>query len=313
MPTGTGKRYHLFLCLAIVLFLPLTLTQHLQAQESYLINPGLEKGGESTSLSSSVASDWYPWSVLGDEQQTRKVERKLEDICPTNNPYCTHDGRHSPEFFTTDATRTAGFYQRARVPKDSAVTFSIWGQVYTGPPGFAAKHDDSFWDDANLVVAAPPTRPSAPSTATPAPPTSTPLPPTSTPAPPISTPVPPTSTPVPPTSTLVPPTATLTPSAAPTPTETRAPTATPAPATATHTAIPSTATPSETTADTVVASPAATWTRTGIDTPTIGVATATLTQKSGATIESGSTQMLLLIAIVVLLLLVGLFNTRQQR
>jgi len=103
--------------------------------------------------------------------------------------------------------------------------------VYTkGQPTYRTKHNDSFWDEACVVMAAPPTatpRPTATPSATPSPtptevetPTATPTAtstPTRTPTPtvtptPSNTPTPtvtPTETPVPPTATLAPPTVDL--------------------------------------------------------------------------------------------------------
>ncbi len=98
--------------------------------------------------------------------------------------------------------------------------------VYTkGQPEFPVKHNDSFWDDACLIVQLPPTatpKPTATPTATPSP-TET-LSPTVTPQP---------------TATALPPTATPDPTATTQPTSTTLPSRTPQP---TRTAVPSTVT-----------------------------------------------------------------------
>lgn len=94
-----------------------------------------------------------------------------------------------------------------------------------GQPEYPVKHNDSFWDDACLIVEKAPTatpKPTEPVTATSVPPTATPLPPTETPIPPTATAIPPTATPepsatataLPPTVTAVPPT--IAPTVAPT-------------------------------------------------------------------------------------------------
>lgn len=121
----------------------------------------------------------------------------------------------------------------------SAIAQSDHVTVYTkGQPEYPVKHNDSYWDDACLVMQQPPTatpRPTQPPTATPTR-THTPVPtltPTSTATPTV------TATPVPPTSTLVPLTFTYTPQ--PTATFTPLPTAAP-----TNTPVPSSATPQPT-------------------------------------------------------------------
>lgn len=92
----------------------------------------------------------------------------------------------------------------------SVIAQSDYVTVYTkGQPEFPVKHNDSFWDDACLIVVAPPSPTPMPTptwTATP-PPTETPIP-TETSAP-TATVMPPTATPLPPTETAIPdPTAT---------------------------------------------------------------------------------------------------------
>lgn len=116
-----------------------------------------------------------------------------------------------------------------------SVTTAAQGDAVTvftkGQPEFAVKHNDSFWDDACLIVVAPTPRP----TNTPQPtatatetlvPTETPtVEPTATLSP-TDTPVPTdTATPIPPTATATrrPPTATPAPTATPTPTRTPVP------------------------------------------------------------------------------------------
>ncbi|MGC9360034.1 MAG: hypothetical protein ACP5G7_06620 [Anaerolineae bacterium] len=114
----------------------------------------------------------------------------------------------------------------------STVAQGEWVTVFTkGSPEFPVKHNDSFWDDACLVVEAPPT--ATPRPTSPPAPTSTP---TQTPEPTATH----TATPVPPTDTPSP-TATSTPTEIP-PTETPLPTAT-ATSQPTDKAPPATATP----------------------------------------------------------------------
>ena len=101
-------------------------------------------------------------------------------------------------------------------------------------PAFSNKHNDTYWDNASLIVAGqapPPTNTPAPPTAVPS---ETPIPPpTAVPSEtPISPPTAvPTETPIPPppTETPVPPTATTVPTDTPVPTETTVPTETAAP------------------------------------------------------------------------------------
>jgi hypothetical protein len=116
--------------------------------------------------------------------------------------------------------------------------------VYTkGQPEYPVKHNDSFWDDACLVVQSAPTataKPTTPPTATSVPPTVTPEP-TKTPVPPTATPVPPTMTPEP-TKTPIPPTATsLPPTVTPAPAQTSVPPTVAAPPTAEPTPLPAVA------------------------------------------------------------------------
>ncbi len=124
-------------------------------------------------------------------------------------------------------------------PIDTWVQLSVTARAETdaitvftrGNPEFAVKHNDSFWDDACLIVVAPTPRP----TNTPAPTstaTETPVPtetatalpsPTDTPVPTeTATAVPPTAT-QPPTATPRPPTPTPAPTLTPTPTQTPVP------------------------------------------------------------------------------------------
>jgi hypothetical protein len=113
----------------------------------------------------------------------------------------------------------------------STIAQGEWVTVFAkGSPEFPVKHNDSFWDDACLMVEAPPTDTPRP-TSTPAP-TSTPTETREPTAMPTATTAPPTDTPVPTetsTPTEVPPTET----ALPTATGTSQPTDTAAPATAT--------------------------------------------------------------------------------
>jgi hypothetical protein len=111
------------------------------AQEAgVLLNAGFEGPprqtlGEGTSLSSWLAVDWYPWSVLGDAVENREVEYKLitlETGSTADLRSHVHGGNHAQQFFTNGGTHTAGFYQRARVPSGSQVTFAIWVQIQTG-------------------------------------------------------------------------------------------------------------------------------------------------------------------------------------
>jgi hypothetical protein len=105
-----------------------------------LRNPGFEGPGwqtqdVGTSVSSWLAADWHPWSVLGDKTQNREVEYKLITLETANSPDLrshVHSGNHAQQFFTNDGSHTAGFYQRVQVPANSQVTFGIWVQIQTG-------------------------------------------------------------------------------------------------------------------------------------------------------------------------------------
>jgi hypothetical protein len=91
--------------------------------------------GEGTSVSSWLAVDWFPWSVLGDSVQNREVEYKLitlETGSTADLRSHVHGGNHAQQFFTNGGTHTAGFYHRVRVPANSQVTFTIWVQMQTG-------------------------------------------------------------------------------------------------------------------------------------------------------------------------------------
>ena len=88
-----------------------------------------------TSISSWLAVDWHPWSILGDQVNNREVEYKLITLETGNTPDLrshVHSGNHAQQFFTNGATHTAGFYQRLQVPANSQVTFTIWVQIQTG-------------------------------------------------------------------------------------------------------------------------------------------------------------------------------------
>jgi len=135
------KSVSLVLCVVCILACLLGGNAAVQAQGpcpgNPLANAGFEDGarqtqGEGTSLSSSLARGWYPWSILGNQSYNREVEYKVVDMYATHSPYRVHSGRSSQQFFTTYATHTAGFYQRVPVIPGSLVTFSIWVQVYTG-------------------------------------------------------------------------------------------------------------------------------------------------------------------------------------
>ena len=114
-------------------------------------NPGFEGGAwktsaAGTSLSSWLAMDWMPWSVLGDATENREVEYKLitlETGSTADLRYHVHSGHHTQQFFTNAGSHTAGFYQRVRVPANSQVTFSIWVQIQTG--------DKMLWIDEHYV------------------------------------------------------------------------------------------------------------------------------------------------------------------
>lgn len=97
--------------------------------------PGWQTQGVGTSVSSWLAADWHPWSVLGDKTQNREVEYKLITLETANSPDLrshVHSGNHAQQFFTNDGSHTAGFYQRVQVPANTQVTFSIWVQIQTG-------------------------------------------------------------------------------------------------------------------------------------------------------------------------------------
>lgn len=91
--------------------------------------------GEGTSVSSWLAVDWYPWSILGDHIINREVEYKLITLETGRTPDLeshVHGGNHAQQFFTNGGSHTAGFYQRVKVPANSQVTFSIWVQMQSG-------------------------------------------------------------------------------------------------------------------------------------------------------------------------------------
>ena len=88
-----------------------------------------------TSISSWLAVDWQPWSILGDTIQNREVEYKLITLETANSADLrshVHSGKHAQQFFTSGGTHTAGFYQRVQVPANSQLTFTIWAQMQTG-------------------------------------------------------------------------------------------------------------------------------------------------------------------------------------
>ena len=100
-------------------------------------NASFEEGeykteGFGTSLSSSLANSWFPWSILGDATYNREVEYKVVNAGALGSSYRVHGGNYAQKFFTTWGTHTAGFYQRIQTVPGSNVTFSIWVQIYTG-------------------------------------------------------------------------------------------------------------------------------------------------------------------------------------
>ena len=97
--------------------------------------PARQTFREGTSISSWLAVDWVPWSVLGDSTHNREVEYKLITLETGRNADLrshVHNGNHAQQFFTNGGTHTAGFYQKVRVPANSQVTFTIWAQMQTG-------------------------------------------------------------------------------------------------------------------------------------------------------------------------------------
>ncbi len=97
--------------------------------------PARQTINEGTSISSWLAVDWYPWSVLGDSVNNREVEYKLITLETGRTPDLeshVHGGNHAQQFFTNGGSHTAGFYQRVKVPANSQVTFSIWAQMQSG-------------------------------------------------------------------------------------------------------------------------------------------------------------------------------------
>jgi hypothetical protein len=92
--------------------------------------------GEGTSLSSWLAVDWRPWSILGDDGvYNREVEYKLITLETSNSPDLrshVHGGNHAQQFFTNGGSHTAGFYQRVQVPANGLITFTVWAQIQSG-------------------------------------------------------------------------------------------------------------------------------------------------------------------------------------
>lgn len=99
-----------------------------------------------TSISSWLAAEWQPWSVLGDQLKNREVEYKLitlETSHSTDLKSHVRSGKHAQQFFTNGASHTAGFFQRVAVPRNSQVTFTIWVQIQSG--------DKLMWVDGHYV------------------------------------------------------------------------------------------------------------------------------------------------------------------
>ncbi len=125
---------------AMLIGLLLNLSTALAQTAVPLKNAGFEGAprhtqGEGTSVSSWLATDWYPWSILGDSTFNREVEYKLITLETGSNPDLAnhvHSGNHAQQFFTNGGTHTAGFYQRVQVPANSRVMFTIWVQIQTG-------------------------------------------------------------------------------------------------------------------------------------------------------------------------------------
>jgi hypothetical protein len=123
-----------------VLLLSLVLGSRPARGQTLLLNADFEAGAwqthvVGTSISSWLAEDWQPWSVLGDQIENREVEYKLitlETSHSTDLRSHVHGGNHAQQFFTNGASHTAGFYQRVAVPANSQVTFTIWVQIQSG-------------------------------------------------------------------------------------------------------------------------------------------------------------------------------------
>ncbi len=135
------KKPSSMLSLLVVVSLLALLPWSAQAQTQIPIkNAGFEGAvrstqAEGTSVSSWLAVDWYPWSILGDATYNREVEYKLITLETGRNPDLENhvrSGNHAQQFFTNGGTHTAGFYQRVKVPANSQVTFTIWVQIQTG-------------------------------------------------------------------------------------------------------------------------------------------------------------------------------------
>ncbi len=122
--------------LIAVVCLPRTYAQtSLPLKNADFEGPARQTHSEGTSISSWLAVDWHPWSILGGATYNREVEYKLITLETANSADLrshVHGGNHAQQFFTNGGTHTAGFYQRVRVPANSQVTFSIWVQIQTG-------------------------------------------------------------------------------------------------------------------------------------------------------------------------------------
>ncbi|MBN1584539.1 MAG: hypothetical protein JXA89_27785 [Anaerolineae bacterium] len=124
--------------IVLLILLPSVLTfaqTEVPLKNADMEGPPRQTLNEGTSVSSWLAIDWFPWSVLGDSVNNREVEYKLitlETGSTADLRSHVHGGNHAQQFFTNGGTHTAGFYQRVQVPANGRVTFTIWVQIQTG-------------------------------------------------------------------------------------------------------------------------------------------------------------------------------------
>ncbi|MBN1936009.1 MAG: hypothetical protein JW934_15170 [Anaerolineae bacterium] len=126
-----------FVVISLLVLLPAAVQSQtpVALQNAGFEGPPRQTLSEGTSLSSWLATDWFPWSVLGDSVNNREVEYKLITLETGRSPDLAshvYGGNHAQQFFTNGGSHTAGFYQKVKVPANSQVTFSIWAQIQTG-------------------------------------------------------------------------------------------------------------------------------------------------------------------------------------
>jgi len=124
-----------------------------------LVNPGFEDGyseredpyapWEGPKGELRVANGWELWydNVPGQGGYNHRPYYEPEDGYVHTDPLRVRSGQYAQKMSNSDATHTAGLYQRTRVPMGSQVQFSIWVMVWSSlhDDPHQSKDDGNYW------------------------------------------------------------------------------------------------------------------------------------------------------------------------